>query len=133
MPYIYIYALFDSINICVGGGFALGAVLAVVRNTRGVSAPYVYIWGVQNRICLVISQLKFVYTDWEMLAAHAQENFHFAALLHRRIGECIARRLEAQHHDVSRIRLGCPEKGIGAMEAIQDAQHAETVVESVGW
>jgi len=68
-----------------------------------------------------------------MLAAHAQENFHFAALLHRRIGECIARRLEAQHHDVSRIRLGGPEKGIGAMEAIQDAQHAETVVESVGW
>lgn len=50
--------------------------------------------------------------------------------LHRRVRESVARRLEAQHHDVARIRLGGPEQGIGAMEAIQDAQDTETVVES---
>lgn len=50
--------------------------------------------------------------------------------LHCGVGKGVSRGLEAEHHDVARIGLGGPEQGVGAMEAVQNAQNSKTVVES---
>lgn len=47
-----------------------------------------------------------------------------------RLREGLPRRHKAQHHDVAGVRLGVAEQRVRSVDSVEDAQHAEALVES---